>query len=137
MRKSNITRDEAFELLKKYNTKYSSQGQLITGLSGGNIQKIILGRAMELDGVRMLIFDEPTQGIDIGAKFEVYQKIRTFVENKENAAIFVSSELDELITVCDRIYIFAEGSVSGEFRKDEFDKSKLLESAIRRNENAK
>lgn len=127
----------ADKLLKKYNTKYSSQDQLITGLSGGNIQKIILGRAMELDGVRMLIFDEPTQGIDIGAKFEIYQKIRMFVENKENAAIFVSSELDELITVCDRIYIFAEGSVSGEFRKGEFDKSKLLESAIRRNENAK
>ena len=122
---------------KTLDGEYRDIAHPINSSTRENIQKIILGRAMELDGVRMLIFDEPTQGIDIGAKFEIYQKIRTFVENKENAAIFVSSELDELITVCDRIYIFAEGSVSGEFRKDEFDKSKLLESAIRRNENAK
>ena len=123
-------------LLERHNVKYANQSQRISGLSGGNIQKIILGRSVEVPGINMLIFDEPTQGIDIGAKFEIYQKIRAFVEDGEKSAIFISSELDELITVCDRIYIFAEGSVSGEFSKTELDKTKLLEAAIRRNKNA-
>lgn len=126
----------AEELLQKHNVKYAEQSQLITGLSGGNIQKIILGRAVEYPQMKMLIFDEPTQGIDIGAKFEIYKKIRNVVEDGEKAVIFISSELDELLTVCDRIYIFAEGNVSGVFHKDEFDKSRLLETAIRRNQNA-
>lgn len=120
------------ELLAKHNVKMSDMQQGIVELSGGNMQKVIIGRSIEIDHNEVLILDEPTNGIDIGAKNEIYRKIRTLVEKQNRAILFISSEIEELLTVCDRLYVFSEGDIVGEFSKDEFDKMGILEIALGR-----
>ena len=121
----------ANEVLRKNKVKYSSSGQMISGLSGGNIQKIIIGRSIEVAGIRLLILDEPTVGMDIGAKHGVYEQVRSFAEEKPSGVAFISSELDELLAVCDTIYVFAGGNIIQGFHRSEFEKAKILEAAIR------
>lgn len=121
----------ANEVLRKNKVKYYSSGQMISGLSGGNIQKIIIGRSIEVAGIRLLILDEPTVGMDIGAKHGVYEQVRSFAEEKPSGVAFISSELDELLAVCDTIYVFAGGNIIQGFHRSEFEKAKILEAAIR------
>ena len=118
-------------LLEKHMVRYSSTNQGIRELSGGNIQKVIIGRSIETANNHVLILDEPTAGIDIGAKNEIYKKIRYLVEEEDKAVVFISSELEEVITVCDRLYVFSKGNVVGEFLRKEFDKLKILELALK------
>ena len=75
------------------------------------------------------ILDEPTQGIDVGAKYEIYKIIREFAKNGKGV-IFISSELPELVGICDRIYIFKGGKISGEVDRENFDEEKILSHAI-------
>lgn len=84
----------------------------IRSLSGGNQQKVILGRWL-LTEPEIMILDEPTRGIDVGAKFEIYQLINELAV-KGKAVIVISSELPELLGICDRIYVMAEGRITGE-----------------------
>jgi len=130
----NQTKEENLgeKILSKNNVKYSDRHQAISELSGGNIQKIIIGRSQEIDNISCLILDEPTNGLDIGAKNEVYMRIRDLVENKDTSVIFISSEIEELIKVCDRIYVFGWGSVTAEFKRDDFVKENILKAAFRR-----
>ncbi len=125
------SREFAEKILKESEVKYSNVNQIITELSGGNIQKLIIGRSLAIDNLKLAIFDEPTNGIDLGAKNEIYHKIRHLVDEEKKAAIFISSELDELLAVCDRIYVFYEGDIAGEFTRSEFDKHKILDKAVR------
>lgn len=120
----------SLEVLKKNKVKYSNPGQNIAELSGGNIQKIIIGRSIEMENLKLLVLDEPTAGMDLGAKSEVYVKIRNIVDQEKQGVVFISSELDELITVCDKIYIFHEGNISGSFLRKEFVKAELLSAAV-------
>jgi len=93
------------------NIKTPSQRTLIRDLSGGNQQKVILGRWL-LTGPDVLLLDEPTRGIDVGAKYEIYQlMINLAVEGK--AVIFVSSEMPELLGVADRILVMSNGQMAG------------------------
>lgn len=119
------------EVLAKNNVKYTDRQQAISELSGGNIQKIIIGRAVEVDRCRLLIADEPTVGMDVGAKYEVYHRLRALADREDYCVIFISSELEELIATCDTIAVFAEGSIIDTFRRADFDKTKILETAVR------
>ena len=93
-------------------TKTPSQKAKIRSLSGGNQQKVILGRWL-LTEPEILLLDEPTRGIDVGAKYEIYQLI-TELAMRGKAVIMVSSEMPELLGVCDRILVLSGGRISGE-----------------------
>ena len=103
--------------------KWASDTQLTKNLSGGNQQKVILGKWISA-GVKVLIFDEPTKGIDVGTKSEIYKMMRRLAENGI-IVIVVSSEMPELLAVCDRIMVMAEGKVRGEFDIAEATEEKL------------
>lgn len=119
-------------VMKKNNVKHTSINQPIAGLSGGNIQKVIIGRSLEVDNITCLILDEPTTGMDVGAKNEIYRHVRKLAEEKNMGIMFISSELDELLATCDRIYVFYDGDVVGQMARKEFDKEKILTMAVRR-----
>ncbi len=100
------------------------------GLSGGNQQKVVLGKALMTEPT-VVMLDEPTRGIDVGAKLEVYELInRLTAEGK--AVVLVSSELPELMGMSDRIIMLADGRIGGEFARAEFSQEKLLAAAMGR-----
>lgn len=127
-------REFANNVLKKNEVKYTNVEQNIIELSGGNIQKIIIGRSIELDNLKLLVLDEPTAGMDLGAKSEVYVRIRHLVDDENKSVIFISSELDELLTTCDKLYVFYDGNIVAEYKRSEFNKEKILSNAIGRKE---
>jgi ribose transport system ATP-binding protein len=98
--------------------------QLISELSGGNQQKVVVGRLLGSEP-RILLLDEPTRGVDVGNKTEIHRIIGRFVK-EGGAVVMVSSELDELIGVSDRILVLHEGNAVGWFDRNEFDKEELL-----------
>jgi len=85
---------------------------MVSSLSGGNQQKIVLAKWLETNS-DIIIFDEPTRGIDVGAKYEIYLLINQLA-NEGKSIIIVSSELPELLGMCDRIIVMHEGHVKGE-----------------------
>lgn len=122
----------ALKVLQENKVKYSRHKQSIRELSGGNIQKIIIGRSMNVENVSLLIMDEPTTGLDLGAKHDVYVVARKLADEDRVSSIFISSELNELLSVCNRIYIFANGNVTGVVEREGFDKEYILNAAFRR-----
>lgn len=102
----------------------------ITTLSGGNQQKVIIGRWM-LTHPRLLLLDDPTRGIDVGAKAEIYRLIDQLCSTGIGV-IVTSSELPELMTVSDRILVLCEGKLTGEFSRPEFTEQAIMEAATRR-----
>lgn len=125
------SRELTGEVLKKNLVKYTKMEQPIVELSGGNIQKIIIGRTIQNPDAQVLVFDEPTAGIDVGAKHEIYKMVRSLAENDNKAIVFISSELDELLAICDELYVFADGNVINKFHRKDFNKTTVLETAIR------
>ena len=101
----------------------------IASLSGGNQQKVILGRWL-LTEPRLLMLDEPTRGIDVGAKYEIYKLITELAE-KGKGIIIVSSEMAELIGICDRIIVMSGGQVAGELLRSEVTQEKIMELATK------
>jgi ABC-type sugar transport system ATPase subunit len=120
------------QIVEKHNIKLANVEQGILELSGGNMQKVIIGRSIEIENNKIVVLDEPTNGIDIGAKFEIYRKIRKLAEDQNRAVLFISSEINELLTVCDRIYVFFSGDIVGMFKRDEFSKMNILNLALGR-----
>lgn len=104
--------DYAEEMVQKYDVRCTSVGQTVRSLSGGNQQKVIIGRWL-LTKPEVLLLDEPTRGIDVGAKYEIYQLIIDLA-NEGKGVIMVSSEMPELLGVCDRIIVMSGGQVAGE-----------------------
>jgi ribose transport system ATP-binding protein len=96
-------------------------------LSGGNQQKMVLAKWLYRNS-RVLIFDEPTRGIDVGAKYEIYMLLWKLAELGKGI-IIVSSDLPELMGVCHRIVVFSNGKISGERMRTEFDQEKILSMA--------
>jgi len=109
--------------------KAPSQKTKISTLSGGNQQKVILGRWL-LTEPKILLLDEPTRGIDVGAKYEIYKLILELAE-REKGIIMVSSEMSELIGICDRILVMSGGRVAGELSKNEVTQEKIMELSTR------
>ena len=99
----------------------------VRNLSGGNQQKVILARWM-LKEPEILLLDEPTRGINVGTKFEIY-KIMDELAGRGKAILFISSELPELLGVCDRIVVMSEGAVTGELMPGEFDQERIMKLA--------
>ncbi len=109
--------------------KYARDTQDIEELSGGNQQKIVLGRWIFRDNLKVLLMDEPTQGIDVGVKHDIYVLIRAMAAEGRSVVI-VSSELPELTGVCDRMYVLKDGGFKAELSRDEFDNEKVLEMVL-------
>lgn len=107
---------KAKEFAKLYDVRTPGLDRKIQTLSGGNQQKAIIARSM-LAKPQVIILDEPTKGIDVGAKYEIYKLMKTLAENGLGV-IFVSSELDEILQCCNRIIVMHEEQIVGEFSKD-------------------
>ncbi len=117
------------EIAEKYQKnmaiKTPSLNQLVKNLSGGNQQKVILGRWLAADS-ELIIFDEPTRGIDVGAKYEIYKLMNDLVEKEGKAILMISSEMEELMGMSDRIIVLAEGDMTGELSKEEFSQETIM-----------
>ena len=108
----------------KINIKANSVTQPVESLSGGNQQKVVLAKWM-LSEPDVLILDEPTRGIDVGAKYEIYTIINSLAESGK-AIIMISSEMPELLGVCDRAYVLNEGEIAGELSKEAMDQEAIM-----------
>ncbi len=106
----------------------SSNEQTVGELSGGNQQKVVIAKWLYRD-CDVLIFDEPTRGIDVGAKFEIYHMLTELAE-KRKAVIVVSSDTKELMAVCDRIMVMSAGRVAATFGRNEWSQEKIMSAAF-------
>lgn len=109
------------------NIKASSVEQIVGNLSGGNQQKVSLGKWLFV-GPSLLILDEPTRGIDVGAKFEIYTIMNKLIR-EGMSIIMISSELPEVLGMSDRLYVMAEGRIKGELAAAEADQEKIMKLA--------
>ena len=105
------------EFIDKMNTKTPSQDQAVTNLSGGNQQKVMIGRWLATNP-KILILDEPTRGVDVGAKAEIYEIMNELTKHGVSI-IMISSELPEIINMSDRVYVMYDGRVTGCISYDE------------------
>ncbi len=112
------------DILAQLNTKYNSTEDNASSLSGGNQQKVALSKWLAAD-CKVIVLDEPTRGVDVGAKVEIYKNINDLAA-KGVAIIMISSEMPELIGMCDRVMVMRFGSVVGELKKDEITESNLI-----------
>jgi L-arabinose transport system ATP-binding protein len=122
--------DNADKMIKELNIKTPSSGQLIMNLSGGNQQKAILGRWLS-EEMKVILLDEPTRGIDVGAKHEIYNVIYDLAKSGI-AVLFASSDLPEVLGLADRIVVMRDGEVSGELQHDQATEEKALSLAMPR-----
>ncbi len=124
------------EMLNRVNLRMSSQSsraiqsQHVQTLSGGNQQKVVLAKWL-LREPKLLILDEPTRGIDVGAKFEIYRLIDQLAAGGA-AILVISSEIEELIGICDRILVMCQGRFSDEIDREHFDEQRILRAALHR-----
>lgn len=116
---------------KLINIKANSINQTVGSLSGGNQQKVILAKWM-LTEPDVLILDEPTRGIDVGAKYEIYCAINELAKSGK-AVIVISSEMPEIIGTCDRTYVLNEGQIAGELAKEDLSQEKIMKSIMQHN----
>jgi ribose transport system ATP-binding protein len=120
---------ETQALIDALSIKAQSPAQVVRFLSGGNQQKVVIAKWLFAES-EALIFDEPTRGIDVGAKFEIYNLIWDLAE-RGKALVVVSSDLPELLGICHRIMVFSKGSVVGELERGDFSEKAVLELAYR------
>ncbi len=116
------------EMVKEMHTKCFSVSEDVGNLSGGNQQKVLLGKWLFAEP-EILILDEPTRGIDVGAKYEIYGIINKMVE-KGKSVIFISSEMPEILGMCDRIYVMNEGKIVGELQSSEATQESIMSLII-------
>lgn len=119
--------ENAEKYVKSVNIKTPSIRQLTQNLSGGNQQKVVLSKWLSKD-TKILIFDEPTRGIDVGAKYEIY-KLMNEMSEKKKGIIMISSDLPEILGMCDRVYVFCKGKISGMLTRDEMTQERILRLA--------
>lgn len=116
------------EYTKKLRVKTPSIEQLVMNLSGGNQQKVVIGKWMATNP-RILILDEPTRGIDVGSKKEIHQ-LMSLLAKSGVAIIMISSELPEIMGMSDRIIVMHEGRIKGELMRDEASQERIMKVAI-------
>ena len=110
--------------IRELNIKIPDGNAIVGNLSGGNQQKVVLAKWL-LDEPDIIIFDEPTRGIDIGAKRDIYLLINNLAKEGK-AVIVISSEMAEVMGICDRILVMAEGRINGEVRREEFSQEVIM-----------
>jgi len=119
----------AEEALYQLRTKYQSRNTEVANLSGGNQQKVLVSRWLIADEPKVILLDEPTRGIDVGAKADMYDLIAALASR--GVAVFVaSSELPELMLLCHRIAVFREGTLKCIFEREEFSEEAIVKAAI-------
>ena len=121
-------REIAKRQIENLSIKTPGAATKVLNLSGGNQQKCIVGRWLELDP-KILILDEPTRGIDVGAKYEIYVLMNKIVE-QGGAIIMISSELPEVLSMSNRVLTICDGRITGEFSPEEVDASVIMDKAI-------
>jgi ribose transport system ATP-binding protein len=121
-------RERAEALVGKLHIRATSLDQETVNLSGGNQQKVVLARWLAA-GCRVLLFDEPTRGIDVGAKAEIYELIGELVE-RGVAVVLISSEMPELLGLADRVAVMHDGSLQGVLNRSEATQEKIMELAL-------
>jgi len=121
-------RSVAGRYIAALSVRCSSAEQTVGELSGGNQQKVVIAKWMYRD-CDILIFDEPTRGIDVGAKFEIYHMLADLAD-KGKAIVFVSSDLKELMAVCDRIMVMSAGKVAATFERGQWSEEKIMSAAF-------
>lgn len=114
-------------LIERLHIKTQSSSTLVRNLSGGNQQKVVIAKWIGI-GLSVLILDEPTRGVDVGAKREIYQLMNELTE-RGVAIIMVSSELPEVLGMSDRIFVVHEGKISGELSKQEASQEHIMRLA--------
>ena len=117
------------EQISNLNIRTPSMETLVANLSGGNQQKVVIGKFL-LTRPDILLLDEPTRGIDVGAKSQIYQLVDQLAQ-QGTAFVMASSEMPELLAVCDRILVLCEGRLTGEFTRAEATQEKILDAATR------
>jgi ABC-type sugar transport system ATPase subunit len=117
----------ADDFIRRLRIKTPGRDQIVSRLSGGNQQKVVLAKWL-LTEPKIIIFDDPTRGIDIGAKHDIYTLIGDLVESGRSV-ILISSEMGELMGLSDRIHVFAEGRLVGTLNRPEFSQERILELA--------
>jgi D-xylose transport system ATP-binding protein len=120
--------EKATASLSKFRTKYQSLEQEIRELSGGNQQKIVIARALQA-GPNVLILDEPTRGVDVGAKFEIYQILFDLAKAGKTLLV-VSSDLPELLALSDRIYVMSGGRIAGQVKREYATQENVMSLAV-------
>ena len=123
-------RRTAGELVSSIGLKIAGLSQQVKYLSGGNKQKVVFGKWLSA-GCRLLILDEPTMGIDVGARGDIYGLIRRFVEGGERSVVFISSDVDEILEIADRILVMAGHEVVAELDPRATTKQEVLQQASR------
>lgn len=118
---------EVDRAIEQFNVKVTSRKTPVVSLSGGNQQKVVIAKWM-LSTPEILILDEPTRGIDIGAKTEIYKLINRLA-NEGKAIIMISSELPEIIGISDRVLVLSEGKLTGELMEDEINQMAIMKCA--------
>jgi ABC-type sugar transport system ATPase subunit len=125
--------EAADDYIKSLSIKTNSRKTPITSLSGGNQQKVVLAKWL-LDGPDIIIFDEPTRGIDVGAKRDIYLLIGELAKQGKGI-IVISSEMPEVMGISDRILVMCEGAVAGELMREEFTQEAIMNYASSRGGN--
>lgn len=116
--------------VKRFRVKTPSIRQTVRNLSGGNQQKVILGKWLATDP-QVLLLDEPTRGIDVNAKEEIYSLINELSESGLTVVV-VSSELPEILAISDRLMVMCEGRKTAEFRRAEANEENIMQAALPR-----
>ena len=122
--------ETAQQSISELSVKTDSADKIISLLSGGNQQKIVISKWLR-SNMKILLLDEPTAGVDIGSKKELIATVRKFTD-QGNSAIFVSSELQEMLAVCDRIYVLKRGKIINELRHEEIESEEVLQNEIQK-----
>jgi len=123
-------RSVAEKYIAALGVRCSSVEQTVGELSGGNQQKVVIAKWLYRN-CDVLIFDEPTRGIDVGAKFEIYHMLAELAD-KEKAVIVVSSDIKELMAICDRIMVMSAGRVAATFGSSDWSQEKIMAAAFSR-----
>lgn len=118
----------ANKYIKNLGVRATNSSQVVESLSGGNQQKILISRWLERD-CQVILFDEPTRGIDIGAKQDIYQLLNTLTAEGKGIVV-VSSDLRELMLVCDRIAVISDGKLVNTFSHDDWSQERILAAAF-------
>jgi ABC-type sugar transport system ATPase subunit len=119
--------------IDKMQIRTPSRNAIVESLSGGNQQKVVVAKWI-LTEPKVLIMNDPTRGVDVGAKVEIY-KIMEELCSRGISIIMVTAELLEVIGITDRMLVFANGTIAGEFMRNDYDQKTILHMAVKGNEN--
>jgi ribose transport system ATP-binding protein/inositol transport system ATP-binding protein len=127
-----VSRKKEEEIVNKgvssLDVKTPSIHQVVGNLSGGNQQKVVIAKWLAAEP-KLLIMDEPTRGVDVGAKAEIYKIMNDLVQ-QGIGIVMISSEMPETVNMCDRMYVMSEGKIRGELDKSEFTQEAILNLAM-------